>query len=78
VKNTPGSSHRRRDTRWWRAGNSIGAEEPHVPKNITEVTKFGQSFIDNFLVENGTIWQGHRHRVLKVLSKVKFNQHTSI
>jgi len=56
VKNTPFTSHRRRDTRWWKAGNDIGVEEPRVAKDITKVTKFGQSFIDNFLVKNGTRW----------------------
>jgi hypothetical protein len=47
--------------------SSLGAEEPRVAKDITEVIKFRQRFIDNFLVENGTRWQGHHHRVLEVL-----------
>jgi hypothetical protein len=52
----------------WQRHWGKGVEEPRVAKDIAEVTKFGQSFKDNFLVENGTRWQGHRHRVLKVLS----------
>jgi hypothetical protein len=78
VKHTPIPSHRQRVTRWWRTDSGLGAEESRVANDITVVTKLWQSFIDNFLDENRTRWQGNLHRVLEVLSKVNFNQHTGI
>jgi hypothetical protein len=39
-----------------RASSGFRAEKAIVTKNITEVAKFGQSFIDNVLMKGRSIW----------------------